>query len=100
MLRPSELRELLRNRPFASLRIGLADGRCIVVRHPDQVVVAERHLLIGLAKIERSRPMLTPARSETIAKEWLIINLLQITTIEPESGVNGRLKGARKRRRT
>ncbi len=99
MMRPTELRELLRRKPFLPLRVGLADGRCIIVRHPDQVVVAERNLLIGLARIERSRPMLTPARSETIAREWLIVSLVQITTIEPENGTNGRLHGSRRRGR-
>jgi len=59
MMRPSEIRELRKRRPFAPIRIGMPDGRSIVVRHPDQIVVAERTLLIGLAKIERSRPMQT-----------------------------------------
>ena len=97
MMRPEEFRKLLRARPFEPLRIGLSDGRSVLVRHPDQVVVAERHLLVGLAKLERSRPLATPRNGDAIAKDWLIINLLQITAIEPESGVNGRPRTKRPR---
>lgn len=99
MMRPSQLRELLKTQPFVRIKIGMADGRSIIVRHPDQVVVAERSLLIGLAKIERSKPMLTPARSETIAKEWIIIQLIQITAIEPKAGMNGKPRSTRMRRK-
>ncbi|MBI1826807.1 MAG: hypothetical protein HY287_11175 [Planctomycetes bacterium] len=99
MMRPGELRELFRRQPFVPIKIGMADGRSIVVRHPDQVVVAERTLLIGLAKIERSKPMLTPAKSETIAKEWMIVQLIQITSIEPEASMNGKLRRTRMRKK-
>ena len=95
MMRPNEYRELLKRRPFVPIRIGMADGRCIVLRHPDQVVVAERSLLIGLAKIERSKPMLTPAKSETIAKEWMIVQLIQVTSIEPKASLNGKFRRMR-----
>ena len=97
MMRPEEFRKLLRARPFEPLRIGLSDGRSVLVRHPDQVVVAERHLLVGLAKLERSRPLATSRNGDAIAKDWLIINLLQITAIEPEGGVNGRPRMKRPR---
>jgi hypothetical protein len=97
MMRPEEFRKLLRTKPFEPLRIGLSDGRSVLVRHPDQVVVAERHLLVGLAKLERSRPLATPINGEAIAKDWLIINLLQITAIGPINGTNGRPRSPRRR---
>lgn len=81
--------KLLRRQPFEPLRIGLSDGRCVLVRHPDQVVVAERHLLVGLARIESSHPMATPRSADAIARDWMIINLLHISMIEPQNG-NGR----------
>ena len=98
MMRPEEFRKLLRARPVEPLRIGLSDGRSVVVRHPDQVVVAERHLLVGLAKLERSKPLATPPNGDSIAKDWLIINLLQITAIESSNGVNGRPRSQRRRK--
>jgi hypothetical protein len=73
----------------------LSDGRSILVRHPDQVVVAERHVLVGLAKINRSRPLATPNGDE-IAEDWLIINVVHIATIEPANGASSR---PRRRRR-
>jgi len=62
----------------------------VLVRHQDQVVLAERHLLVGLAKVERSKPLATPTTSDAIAKDWLIINLLHIASIEPENESNGK----------
>lgn len=96
MMRPEEFRKLLRTEPFEPLRIGLSDGRTVLVRHPDQVVVAERHLLVGLAKVERCKPLATPRNGEAIARDWLIINLLQITAIEPDDGL-ARRSGAKRR---
>ena len=89
-MRPTELRKLFKQEPFEPIRIGLSDGRCVLVRHPDQVVVAERHLLVGLAKVERSRPLATPTTGDAIAKDWLIINLLHIASIEPVDGASSR----------
>jgi len=92
MIRPDDIRKLLQVERFEALRIGLTDGRSILVRHPDQVVVAERHLSVGLAKMERSEPLATPRNGEAIAKDWMIINLLQITATEL---VNGATRGHR-----
>lgn len=91
----ADLKKLLKGEPFSPIQIGLSDGRSVLIRHPDQAVVAARHLLIGLATIERSGPMQTPSSSEAIAKDWLIVNLLHIATIEP---ANGHSNGYKKRR--
>lgn len=88
-MRASDITKLLKTEPFEPLRIGLSDGRCVLVRHPDQVVVAERHLLVGLARIESSQPMATPRSADAVARDWMIINLLHISMIEPQNG-NGR----------
>jgi len=99
MMRPDEIRKLLRVDKFVPMRIGLSDGRAVLVRHPDQVFVAERHVLIGLAKVERSQPLLvTPSNGDRVVKDWMIINLVQITGIEPESSVNGRPRSRRRSR--
>jgi hypothetical protein len=98
MMRPDEFRKPLKAEPFEPVNVGLADGRCVQVRHPDQAVVADRHLLVGLAKLERSKPLATPKSGDAIAKDWLIINLLQVTTVEPAGNGNGRSRTPRKRR--
>jgi hypothetical protein len=99
MIRPEDLRKVIKGEPFKPIRIALSDGRRVQVRHPDQVVVAERHLLVGLAKVERSKPMATPRNGDAIAQDWLIVNLVQITTIEPAEERNGKPKVRRVRRK-
>ncbi len=96
-MRPTDLKKLLRTEPFSPLRLGLSDGRAVVIRHPDQAVVAQRHLLIGLARIARSTPLQTPRSGGEVAKDWLIVNLLHIATIEPE---NGAARGGAKRKKS
>jgi hypothetical protein len=96
-MRPEEIRKLLKVQPFEPIRLGLSDGRSILIRHPDQVVVAERHLLIGLAQLERSGPLSTPSSGDAIARDWVILNLLHLTTIEPADGTTGRTPARRKR---
>ncbi len=82
-MRATDLKNLLKTEPFAPIRLGLSDGRSVLVRHPDQVVLAERHVLIGLATLERSRPLATPRSGEAIARDWIIISLLHISSVEP-----------------
>ena len=91
-MRPTELRKLLKTEPFEPIRLGLSDGRAVTIRHPDQAVVAERHLLVGLATIERSGPLATPRSGQAIARDWLIVNLLHIATVEPADGSSPRSK--------
>ena len=94
-MRPKALKKLLRAEPFLPICLGLSDGRSMTVRHPDQAVVAEQHVLVGLATIERSGPMATPRSGGAIARDWMIVNLnlLHITSFEPVDGTR------RKRRR-
>jgi hypothetical protein len=99
MMRTDDIRKLLRVDQFVPLRIGLSDGRSVLVRHPDQVFVADRHLLIGLAKLERSRSLATSANGDRIVKDWMIINLVRIAGIEPEERMNGKPKGTRSRKK-
>ena len=96
-MRPTDLKKLLRTEPFSPLRLGLSDGRAVVIRHPDQAVVAQRHLLIGLTRLARSTPLQTPRSGGEVAKDWLIVNLLHIATIEPG---NGAARGGAKRKKS
>jgi hypothetical protein len=47
-MRPEELRELLKARPFVPLRIHMTDGQTFDIRHPDQVLVLRGRVDIGL----------------------------------------------------
>jgi hypothetical protein len=95
-MRAKDIKDLLRQHPLEPIEIGLSDGRSVTVRHRDQVVVAERHLVVGLAHLKRSKPMSTPASGEAIAKDSLLVNLLQVVTTEP---ANGNHRSARRRPR-
>ena len=85
-MRPTDLKKLLRTEPFEPICLGLTDGRSVLMRHPDQVVVSERHVYAGLAKIGRSGPMTTPRSGESLARDWILANLLHITSAEPANG--------------
>lgn len=91
----SELKEILKARPFEPILLGLSDGRSVLIRHPDQVVVTRRTLFVGLAELGRSRPLSTPRAAAAIPKDWLWVNLVHVATVEPAEQ-NGR---ARSRRR-
>ncbi len=99
MMRPDDIRKVLRADQFVPLRIGLTDGRSVFVRHPDQVFVADRHLLIGLATLERSEPLITPSMGDRVVKDGMIVNMVQITGIEPEKRRNGRAATRRLRKK-
>ncbi len=88
-MRAKDIKEMLKAQPFSPVLIGLSDGRSILVRHPDQVVVSDRFLFAGLTRLRRSQPQQTPATSEEVAREGVFVNLLQITTVEVVNG-NGR----------
>lgn len=47
-MRPEEILELLRRRPFIPLRVHLTDGRVYDIRHPEQVLVLRQRLDIGI----------------------------------------------------
>ena len=88
-MRPNDLKKLLKSEPFEPIMLALSDGRSVTIRHPNQAVVSERHVLVGLASIERSGPLRTPSTGKAIARDWIIVNLLHIASIEP-AGANGR----------
>lgn len=48
-MRPEELTQLLRRRPFVPLRIHMTDGRTHEIRHPELVIVLRSRVDIGVA---------------------------------------------------
>ncbi|MGC1272980.1 MAG: hypothetical protein WBC44_04685 [Planctomycetaceae bacterium] len=46
----TEIRELLRVRPFRPVRIHLSDGRTFEVRHPEQALISHSTMYIGIGE--------------------------------------------------
>lgn len=93
----TNLKELVRKTPFEPTEIGLSDGRSVVVRHPDQVVIARRHVIFGLAQVRRPRGHFsTPSDGSAVAKDWLLVDLIHVVSVEP---VDGETRGRGRRKR-
>lgn len=81
-MRPEDILELLRVRPFRPFRIALSDGQRFEVRHPELAMVGRSQVVIGIPDTEG--PEGTFERTVNCA-------LLHITTTEwIDGGVAGR----------
>lgn len=87
-----DLRKVLKKEPFKPVRLCLSDERAVVIRHPDQVVVSDRHVYVGLATLESSSRLSTPKDGETIGKDWLWISIFHVAAVEPVNGYSGHSK--------
>ena len=96
-MRASDIKRFLKAVPFSPISLALSDGRSVLIRHPDQAVVSERYIYIGLARLERTKPLATPKSGDAIARDFIWLNLLHITAIEPANNRNAKPK--RKRRK-
>jgi hypothetical protein len=97
-MRAEDIRTLLRKEPFEPLGLGLSDGRGVLVKHPDQVVVARRHVIVGIAQVRRSHGRLsTPRDGGAIAKDWKLIDRMHIVRVEPANGRDATPRAARRR---
>ena len=47
-MRPEEINELLKTRPFVPLRIHMTDGKTFDIYHPDRVLVLRSRVDIGV----------------------------------------------------
>jgi hypothetical protein len=47
-MRPDDVLQLLRARPFQPFRISLCDGKQYEVRHPDMAIVSRSTVLVGI----------------------------------------------------
>ncbi len=47
-MRPDDVLQLLRARPFLPFRIALSDGRQYEIRHPDNAIVSRSTVLVGV----------------------------------------------------
>lgn len=78
-----EMLSFLKAEPFHPIRVGLTDGRSILIRHPDQAVVSNRMLCVGVTRVARSEPLVTPGSGDEIAREMFWTDLLHIVSVEP-----------------
>jgi hypothetical protein len=93
----ADFQEVLRERPFAPIEVGLTDGCSILVRHPDQVMLTRRKAVFGLTQVLDGRKRLrTPDNDDRLVKDWLMIDLLHVVSAKP---VRGRKSPRRKRGR-
>jgi len=84
-----EVRDLIRTRPFAPVEFTLSDGRSVLVRHPEQVAVSRRKMFVMLARVRgQHNPIATPSSGDTIAKDWMMIDLLHVVSAEPANGTH------------
>ena len=47
-MRPDDVLQLLRSKPFQPFRISLSDGNQYEVRHPDNAIVSRSTVLVGV----------------------------------------------------
>ena len=76
MMRPEELRGLLRRRPFVPIRLYLTDGMTYDVRHPEMAILTRSTVNIGLEEQEGSG----------IADEMVYCSLVHIVRVENLNG--------------
>jgi hypothetical protein len=73
-MRPHDLLELVRARPFVPFRIHATDGRTYEVRHPDQALVLRTRVILPLPSGNG-----VPERSEHLA----LIHIVRIEEVPP-----------------
>ena len=82
MFHGNDIKAVIKRAPFELVRIAFSDGRSVVIKHPDQVVVTPRHTFVGLARAERTPPLVTPEDGDTIARGWMLISNIHVTAID------------------
>lgn len=70
---PEELRDILRQSPFAPFRLILTDGVGFEIRHPDLLWIGQRSAMVGL----------TGQPGQTFYERAIRIDLLHVIRVEP-----------------
>ena len=80
-MRPEDVLQLLRRRPFEPFRIHVSDGSTFEVRHPELAIVERSKVIIGV-----------PGRDgpEGPVERSVFCALIHITRLEPVDGNVGR----------
>ncbi len=74
-MRPEDIRERLRNRPFQPIRLFLSDGAQYDVRHPDTIIVGRTEIVLGLTGGNGDLP-----------ERFASIDPIHVVRIEPING--------------
>jgi hypothetical protein len=75
-MRPEELRNLLRRRPFVPIRIHLTDGTTYDVRHPEMAFLTRSTVEVGIEHQEGSG----------IADDVIYCSLIHVVRVENLNG--------------
>jgi len=76
-MRPKDILELLRRRPFEPFRLYLSDGATFDVRHPELAMVGRSTVLVGIPAADSPEPLF---------ERFVNHALLHITRAEPIDG--------------
>jgi hypothetical protein len=92
-MRADRIRELIRKRPFAPIRLCLTDGGLVEIRHPEQVLVTSRDIFVALAPGSKKKvPFVTPASGDDFADDWILIDPIHVVSAEPVNGRGSRTR--------
>jgi len=73
-MRPEDVRQHLDQRPFVPFRLHLDHGTAFEIRHPEQVLVTPRTLIVGTSEVN----------GEKVYERTVFCALMHVTRIEPE----------------
>ena len=81
-MRPEDIRERLRKRPFQPIRLFLSDGAHYDVWHPDIMVVGRTEVIMGM-------PTGNGKPDEDLPERFASIDPIHVVRIEPINGHAG-----------
>jgi hypothetical protein len=77
MMKPEEMRSLVKQEPFRPFRVYLDDGRVFEVRHPSLTLITRRDFVIGIPA-----PEFPDLRAkESVLLDWS--NIQRVEMLEP-----------------
>ena len=74
-MRPDDLLELIRKRPFLPFRIHVSGGEIYEIRHPDNIIVLRSRAVVGVGRDNG-----LPARAEHLA----LVHIIRIEELSTE----------------
>ena len=84
-MKPEEFIELLEERPFLPLRLHMSNGRVHEVRHPENAIVGEGVIALGVPQEGSEFPLIR------------LVSLPHINEVETIAGENGAKKSKSRR---
>jgi hypothetical protein len=82
-MRPDELMELIRNRPFAPLRVHITGGASYDILHPDQIIVLRGRVDIGVGADPKTG----------VAEKVEHVSLIHVVRVEELASAASRRRG-------